>query len=45
MSFDSYGLQVGMGDGSVHQVGTGISAATWNATLQPNSGDSPGSDW
>ena len=39
------GLQVGMGDGSVHQVSTGISATTWNAALQPNGGVPLGSDW
>jgi prepilin-type N-terminal cleavage/methylation domain-containing protein len=44
-SFGSAGLQVGMGDGSVHQVGTGISAATWNAALQPNDNIPLGSDW
>ena len=45
MSFGSAGLQVGMGDGSVHQVGTGVSPDTWNAALQPNGGVPLGSDW
>ena len=44
-SFDWAGLLVGMGDGSVHQVGIAISATTWNATLQPNDGIPLGSDW
>ncbi len=44
-SFGSAGLQVGMGDGSVHQVGSAITSATWNAALQPNDYQPLGSDW
>ena len=35
-SFGSAGLSVAMADGSVRQVGTGVTANTWNAALQPN---------
>ena len=46
-SFGSAGLSVGMADGSVKQVGTGVSASTWNAALQPNDMGvyTLGSDW
>ena len=39
MSFGSAGIQVGMGDGSVQQFGSGVSCVTWNSALQPNAGD------
>ncbi len=46
MSFGGAGgLQVAMGDGSVHQVSTTVSAAMWNAALQPNDAVPLGSDW
>ena len=45
MSFFAAGLQVGMVDGSVHQVSPAISASTWNAALQPNDCQPLGSDW
>jgi hypothetical protein len=38
------GVLVGMGDGSVHSVGT-ISMKTWNALLTPAGGEVLGSDW
>ena len=45
MSFGPWGLQCGMGDGSVHQVSVNVSPATWNSAVQPNSGNPLGSDW
>jgi type II secretory pathway pseudopilin PulG len=36
---------VGMLDGSVRSVSTGISHDTWKTVLTPNNGDIPGSDW
>lgn len=45
MSFGSAGLTVGIADGSVRQVGIGITAQTWNAALQPNGPNQLGSDW
>ncbi len=44
-SFGSAGLQCGMGDGSVHQVSSSISPETWNRAMQPNDGNTLGSDW
>jgi hypothetical protein len=38
-------LLVGLGDGSVRTVGTGISQGTWQAALYPNDGAVLGSDW
>jgi len=43
-SYDSYVL-VGMFDGSVRTVSTGVSHATWKAVLTPSDGDIPGADW
>ena len=45
MSFGSVGLEVGMADCSIHKVSPGISAATWNAALQPNDSVALGPDW
>jgi prepilin-type N-terminal cleavage/methylation domain-containing protein len=39
------GINVGMGDGSVHIVAQGISGTTWFAACTPNYGDLLGSDW
>lgn len=39
------GINVGMGDGSVHLVAQGVSPYTWWAALTPNAGDVLGSDW
>jgi prepilin-type N-terminal cleavage/methylation domain-containing protein len=38
-------LLVGLGDGSVRGVNSGISKASWLAVCVPNSGQVPGSDW
>jgi len=39
------GIMVCLGDGSVHTVQQGVSAASWYAGLTPNGGDEPGGDW
>jgi prepilin-type N-terminal cleavage/methylation domain-containing protein len=39
------GMVVGIGDGSVRMVASGISHATWIAVCFPPSGGIPGSDW
>lgn len=39
------GIHVGMADGSVRPVKTGISQATWDAILLPRDGTIPGNDW
>jgi prepilin-type N-terminal cleavage/methylation domain-containing protein len=39
------GLQVGMGDGSVRMVSTGISQFTWSLAVTPNDGLVLGRDW
>jgi prepilin-type N-terminal cleavage/methylation domain-containing protein/prepilin-type processing-associated H-X9-DG protein len=39
------GINVGMGDGSVRVVATGISPSTWFAACTPAGGDIPGPDW
>jgi hypothetical protein len=39
------GLQVGLGDGSVRMVTSGISQATWIRAVSPNDGLTLGSDW
>jgi prepilin-type N-terminal cleavage/methylation domain-containing protein/prepilin-type processing-associated H-X9-DG protein len=39
------GINVGMGDGSVHLAPQGVSAWTWWYAITPNSGDLLGSDW
>jgi prepilin-type N-terminal cleavage/methylation domain-containing protein len=38
-------MQVGLGDGSVRTVSSGIGKASWLAVCIPNSGAVPGSDW
>jgi len=38
-------MQVGMGDGSVHGVTSGVSTSTWWAACSPANGDIVGSDW
>jgi len=39
------GVQVGLGDGSVRNVNTAISATTWANAVQPADGNPLGSDW
>jgi prepilin-type N-terminal cleavage/methylation domain-containing protein/prepilin-type processing-associated H-X9-DG protein len=39
------GINVGMGDGSVHLAPQGVSANTWWYAITPNGGDLLGSDW
>jgi prepilin-type N-terminal cleavage/methylation domain-containing protein len=39
------GCMVGMGDGSVHLVNSGVSTQTWWFALTPGAGDILGSDW
>jgi hypothetical protein len=38
-------MQVGMGDGSVRGVSSGISVTTWTRACTPNDGNPLGSDW
>src|SRR6185312_14863178 len=38
-------LNVAMGDGHVHTIGSGISGQTWWALATPNANDVPGSNW
>jgi len=44
-AFNSSGIQVGMGDGSVRNVGTAVSVATWYHACFPSDGVPLGSDW
>jgi prepilin-type N-terminal cleavage/methylation domain-containing protein len=39
------GIMVGMGDGSVHMVNTGVSSTSWGYAVQPNDGAIVGSDF
>jgi prepilin-type N-terminal cleavage/methylation domain-containing protein/prepilin-type processing-associated H-X9-DG protein len=39
------GINTAMGDGSVRNVSTGTSGATWWAAMTPNGGDLLGNDW
>jgi prepilin-type N-terminal cleavage/methylation domain-containing protein len=39
------GMQVGMGDGSVRGVTSGVSATTWRNACTPNDGNVLGNDW
>ena len=39
------GVNVGMGDGSVHLAPPTVSLATWNAVLTPSGGELVGADW
>ena len=41
----SGGILVGLGDGSVRSVASGISQATWTSALLPNDGNVLGADW
>jgi type II secretory pathway pseudopilin PulG len=43
-SFDNYVI-VGICDGSVRMVGSGVSDKTWKAAMSPAAGDAPGNDW
>ena len=44
-SFYPGGLMVGMGDGSVRLVNTGVGMQTWTYAVFPNDGQVLGSDW
>jgi len=44
-AFNASGVQVGMGDGSVRNVNTGVSVATWYYACYPSDGMPLGSDW
>jgi prepilin-type N-terminal cleavage/methylation domain-containing protein len=44
-AFNSGGINVGMGDGSVRTVSTGVSALTWGYIVDPNDGQVLPSDW
>jgi prepilin-type N-terminal cleavage/methylation domain-containing protein len=44
-AFNASGIQVGMGDGSVRSVSTGITTATWYSACHPSDGVPLGSDW
>ena len=44
-SFYAGGIMVGMGDGSVRLVNSGISHLTWSLAVFPNDGQPLGSDW
>ena len=39
------GILVGLGDGSVRLVNSGVSATTWSNAITPNDGQPLGSDW
>jgi prepilin-type processing-associated H-X9-DG protein len=39
------GINVGMGDGSVRLVSTGVSSTTWFAACTPQGGEVLGNDW
>jgi hypothetical protein len=38
-------MQVGMADGSIRGVSSGVSGATWWAAVTPNGGETLGTDW
>jgi prepilin-type N-terminal cleavage/methylation domain-containing protein len=44
-SFNKTALLVGIGDGSIRDVSTKVSAENWNRALQPNDGMVLGADW
>ena len=44
-SFTVSGIQVGLGDGSVRNVSSSISAVTWGRAIDPADGLTLGSDW
>jgi prepilin-type N-terminal cleavage/methylation domain-containing protein len=43
--FSAGGCQVGLGDGSVRSVNSGVSAGTWNWACDPQNGAPPPADW
>ncbi|HLW65109.1 MAG TPA: DUF1559 domain-containing protein [Gemmataceae bacterium] len=43
--FSSGGIMVGLGDGSVRLVSSGVGQVTWSLALWPNDGQVLGSDW
>jgi prepilin-type N-terminal cleavage/methylation domain-containing protein len=43
--FSTAGIMVGLGDGSVRLVSSGVSAQTWTYAIYPNDGNVLGSDW
>ena len=43
--FYAGGMIVGLGDGSVRLVNSGVSQATWTYAIFPNDGQVLGSDW
>ena len=43
--FSAAGIIVGLGDGSVRSVSSGISQSTWSAALTPAGGEVLGTDW
>jgi len=44
-SYNSGGIQVGLGDGSVRTVTPDISSGTWGNAIRPNDGNTLGPDW
>ncbi len=44
-SYYAGGILVGLGDGSVRLVGSGVSQQTWSFAVFPNDGQVLGSDW
>ncbi len=44
-SYESGGIQVGMGDGSVRMISPGVSAYSWGVAIDPQDGLPPGTDW
>jgi hypothetical protein len=44
-AFNASGIQVSMGDGSVRNVNSGVSVATWYHACNPQDGVPLGSDW
>jgi prepilin-type N-terminal cleavage/methylation domain-containing protein/prepilin-type processing-associated H-X9-DG protein len=44
-TFHTGGMNVGLGDGSVRFVASGISTTTWQRACNPNDGNSLGNDW
>ena len=44
-SFSSGGIQVGLGDGSVRLINSGVSAETWGKAIDPQDGLPLGNDW
>ena len=44
-AFFSGGIMVGLGDGSVRLVNSGVSAGTWSNAVTPNDGNVLGPDW